>query len=158
MRLDQDQDLSTSLLVKTRNLTQDRTFIFFTPLPTRRYAYALVVCFPKVTPSSPSEGLAYPPQLLLRALCQVRMRGWMSRFSSEGRAGVQHPPKRSNLIGHSWGAPSVLQSISVLGTQPKSGAGRGLQVYLPMKPTGAATPFLAWVLMLFTKRKWIWGF
>ena len=35
-------------------------------------------------------------------------------------------PKRSNLIGQSWGAPSVLQSISVLGTQPKSGAGRGL--------------------------------
>ena len=30
--------------------------------------------------------------------------------------------------------------------------------YLPMKPTGAATPFLAWVLMLFTKRRWIWGF
>ena len=38
------------------------------PWPTRRYAYALVVCFPKVTPSSPSGGLAYPPQLLLRAL------------------------------------------------------------------------------------------
>ena len=34
----------------------------------------------------------------------------------------------------------------------------GVQVYLPMKPTGAATPFLAWVLMLFTKRRWIWGF
>ena len=34
---------------------------------------------------------------------------------------------------------------------------RSLQVYLPMKPTGAATPFLAWVLMLFTKRRWIWG-
>ena len=30
----------------------------------------------------------------------------MSRFSPEGWAGVQHNPKRSNLIGHSWGAPS----------------------------------------------------
>ena len=50
----------------------------------------------------------------------------MSRSPREGRAGVRHTPKRSNLIGHSWGAPSVLQSISVLGTQPKSGAGRGL--------------------------------
>ena len=29
----------------------------------------------------------------------------MSRFSPEGRAGVQHPPKRSKLIGQSWGAP-----------------------------------------------------
>ena len=68
LRLGQDQDLSTSLLVKTRNLTHNRTFIFFTPWPTRRYAYALVVCFPKVTPSSPSGRLTYPPQLLLRAL------------------------------------------------------------------------------------------
>jgi len=68
-RLDQDQDLSTySLLGKTRNHTHDRTFILFTPWPTRRFAFALVVCFPKVTPSSPSGGLAYPPQLLLRAL------------------------------------------------------------------------------------------
>ena len=33
-----------------------------------------------------------------------------------------------------------------------------LQVNLPMKPTGAATPFLTWVLMLVTKRRWIWGF
>ena len=29
----------------------------------------------------------------------------MSRSPLEGRAGVRHTPKRSNLIGQSWGAP-----------------------------------------------------
>jgi hypothetical protein len=46
-RLDRDRDLSTySLLGKTRNLNHDRTCIFFTPWPTRRFAYALVGVLP----------------------------------------------------------------------------------------------------------------
>jgi hypothetical protein len=46
-RLDRDRDLSTySLLEKTRNLNHDRTRIFFTPWPTRRFAYALVGVLP----------------------------------------------------------------------------------------------------------------
>ena len=33
-----------------------------------------------------------------------------------------------------------------------------VQAYFLMKPVGGATPFPTWVLMLITKRGWIWGF
>jgi hypothetical protein len=59
---------------------------------------------------------------------EARLGGGLCRGASYKplEAGVRHTPKRFNLIGQFWGAPSVLQSISVLGTQPKSGVGRGL--------------------------------